>query len=215
MTKEFREHLILIARKYANKNDPSHDINHFLRVLALVEKIGKRERADMDILVPAALFHDVIVYKKNSRKSKNAAEESASLVKKILSKTKSYPQEKIEKVQTCIRECSFSKGIMPELLESKILQDADRLEATGAIAIMRTFSSGGQMNRQFYAPEDPFCKNGTIRFRSGIDLFYERLLIVERGMHTKDAKRMARGRTQFLRDFLKQFRVELQESGVL
>lgn len=215
MNSTLRENLILIANKYANKNDPSHDINHLIRILALAERIGKKEKADMDIIVPAALFHDIIVYKKNSPKSKNEAEESAELAKKVLTKIKEYPKVKIEKVELCIRQCSFSKGITPELIESKILQDADRLEATGAISIMRTFSSGGQMNRPFYPCEDPFCKNGTIKFRSNLDLFYDRLLIVEKGMHTKEAKKMGMGRTEFLKDFLKQLKVELRESGVL
>ncbi|MCK9344648.1 MAG: phosphohydrolase, partial [Candidatus Pacebacteria bacterium] len=110
---------------------------------------------------------------------------------------------------------SFSKGITPDLIEAKGLQDADRLEATGAISIMRTFASSGQMNRPFYSPEDPFCENGHTDFRSGIDLFYRRLLIVEKTMHTELAKKMARKRTQFLEKFLEQFREELVDSGII
>ena len=100
------------------------------------------------------------------------------------------------------------------LLESKILQDADRLEATGAISIMRTFSSGGQMNRPFYDPADPFCRNGTVAFRSDLDLFYRRLLVVEKGMHTPYARKIARRRTLFLKQFLRELKMELKESKV-
>jgi uncharacterized protein len=104
---------------------------------------------------------------------------------------------------------------MPDLLEAKILQDADRLEATGAIAIMRTFSSGGQMNRPLYPAEDPLMTKGSVAFRSSLDLFPERLLKVGSGMHTKTAMDLARHRTRFLEDFLKELELELKESGIL
>ena len=114
--------LIAIASEKQTRNDPSHDINHILRVLGLAEKIGIAEHADFDVLVPAALFHDVIVYPKDSPKSKNETEESAELAREILGGFPEYPKEKIEFVLTCIRQCSYSKGIMPDLLEAKILR---------------------------------------------------------------------------------------------
>ena len=157
----------------------------------------------------------MVVYKKNHSNSKNETEESACIAEKVLKSFKDYPQSKIEKVLVCIRQCSFSKGINPDLLEAKILQDADRLEATGAISIMRTFSSGGQMNLQFYNPADPFCKKDAIAFRSDLDLFYMRLLVVEKGMHTKFAKQIAKRRTVFLKKFLSELKIELKESKVI
>ena len=196
------------------KDDPSHDFQHIKRVLNLAIKIGKSVGADEDIIIPAALFHDTIVYKKNSPESKNEADESAEVAIEVLNSIEEYPKEKIPKVKICIKECSFSKGIKPDLLESKVLQDADRLEATGVISIMRTFSSCGHMNRPLYDPQDPLCEKGTKDFRSGIDLFYKRLLVVEKTMHTKLAKKIARKRTDFLEKFLKQFKKELVESDV-
>jgi len=215
MNKTLKEKLITISRERQTKNDPSHDFQHVFRVLNLALKIGKKEKADLDILIPAALFHDIIVYQKNHPMSINENEESAEVAKNVLESFKNYPQEKIEKVIICIKQCSFSKGIYPDLLESKILQDADRLEATGAISTMRTFSSGGQMNRQFYDPSDPFCEKGTVAFRSNLDLFYRRLLIVEKGMHTELAKKIAKRRTVFLEKFLQELKTELKESGVI
>ncbi len=214
MISNLKEKLIKIAEERQVKNDPSHDFQHVLRVLNLAIKIGKSVKADEDIIIPAALFHDTIVYKKNSPESKNESNESAEVATKILSEIAEYSKEKIDKVRACISECSFSKGIKPDLLESKVLQDADRLEATGAISIMRTFSSCGQMNTPLYDPADPFCKTGSKNFKSGVDLFYQRLLVVEKTMHTKLAKKMARARTKFLEKFLKQLKRELIESGV-
>jgi uncharacterized protein len=207
--------LIKIAEERQVKDDPSHDFQHIVRVLNLAIKIGESVNADLDIIIPAALFHDTVVYKKNSAQSKNEAYESAEIAAEILNSIKDFSKEKTEKVKTCIKECSFSKGIKPESLESKVLQDADRLEATGAISIMRTFASTGHMNTPFYATEDPFCEKGAVNFRSGVDLFYNRLLIVEKTMHTDVAKKMARKRTEFLEKFLTQLREELVESEII
>ncbi len=215
MNTSLKNKLLKIAEDKQIKDDPSHDFQHSLRVLNLAIKIGESVNADLDVIIPAALFHDVVVYKKDSLKSKNESNESAEVALDILNEIKEYPKEKINNVLICIKECSFSKSITPYLLESKVLQDADRLEATGAISIMRTFSSCGHMNRQFYDPKDPFCEKGAVAFRSGVDLFYNRLLIVGKTMHTKLAKKMARKRTLFLEKFLKQLREELVESGVI
>jgi uncharacterized protein len=214
MNQSIKNKLLKIAAEKI-VNDPSHDFNHAVRTLNLATEIGKREGADFDILVPAALFHDVIVYRKDIPASKNEANESAELAEKILKKIKEFPRKKIAKVLTAIRHCSFSKGIRPDFLEAAILQDADRLEATGAISIMRTFSSGGQMNRPLYGANDPFCKKRRPSFEFALDLFFNRLLVVEKGMHTKYAKKLARGRTVFLKKFLKQLKLELKNAKIL
>lgn len=215
MNQALKRKLRKIAEERQTKTDPSHDFQHILRVLNMAEKIGMSVKADLDVVIPAALFHDTVVYKKDSQKSKNETDESAEAVELILNKIKEYPQQKIQDVKTCIRQCSFTKGIVPDLLESKVLQDADMLEATGAISIMRTFSSCGHMNRQFYEPTDPLCKKGAVPLRSGIDLFFRRLLIVEKRMHTKLGRKIARQRTVFLEKFLEQLEKELRASGII
>ena len=173
--------------------------------------IAKEEHGDLDIIIPAALFHDLIVYPKDHINSYKSQKESANGAEKILYNINYYSKEKIDKIKTCIMECSFNKGIVPEMLESKILQDADGLEATGAISIMRTYSSTGQMKRPFYNSEDPFCKNRTPETTPvyALDLFYVRLLKVADRMHTETAKRIAIRRTEFLKDFLKELEMEL------
>ena len=99
----------------------------------------------------------------------------------------------------------------PTLKESMILQDADLLESTGAISIMRACSSSGQMGRPLYNLEDPFCKNQKPQKVSfGLDLFYVRLLKAKDKVHTKTAKIIAKRRTNFLRNFLKELSLELK-----
>lgn len=211
MQSSIKNHLLAIAEKKMADNDPSHDFLHAKRVLMLAESIQKKEGGDMEVLFPAALFHDAVIYPKNNPKSKLAPEESAEFIAKKLEATNKYPKGKIEKVKTAILECSFSKGTKPSTLESKILQDADRLEATGAISIMRTFSSTGQMNRAFYHSDDPFAKKrNPDSLIYALDLFYTRLLKVGRLMNTKTAKSMAKRRTKFLKEFLTELRLELR-----
>ncbi|MDD5710767.1 MAG: HD domain-containing protein [Candidatus Colwellbacteria bacterium] len=213
MNREFRKKLLNIAEsKISRLNDPSHDIGHTSRVLALAEKIGIKEKADLDIVRASAIFHDVIVYPKNHHKRLSSSRDSADFARKVLIKCKSFPREKIEPVYKSIESCSYTKGVKPDFLEAQILQDADSLEAMGAIAIMRTFSSAGQMNKSFYNNIDPFCKKRSPDdTKYALDLFLTRLLIVHNRLHTRTAKMLAKGRLQFLHKFLKQLEIELSQ----
>lgn len=211
-----KEKLFTLAEERQVKGDPSHDFQHIKRVVFLATKIAEEEKADLDIIIPAALFHDTVVYKKNSPESKNETEESAIVTAEILNAIDEYPKEKIPGVQACIRECSFTKGLKPSTLESSVLQDADLLESTGAISIIRTFSSGGQMNRQFYNPDDPFrIQTQPDVTNSGLDLFFVRLLKAKDRIHSQYAKKIAERRTQFLLDFIDELKIELLEAGIL
>ncbi|MEI8224196.1 MAG: HD domain-containing protein [bacterium] len=195
-------------------NDPSHDREHIKRVLLAAKKIQQKEGGDLEIIIPAVIFHDVITYPKNDPRSKLSTEESAAFAQDILERYRGYhyPSEKITQVTTCILECSWSKGLTATTWESKILQDADRLEATGVIAVMRTFTSGGQMNRPLYNHLDPFCKLGVPEgVGASLDLFYQRLLKVLPTLHSKTAHKMATRRTLFLQLFLSEFEQELDE----
>jgi uncharacterized protein len=210
MDDDLRSRLIAIAKEKISCDDVSHDFYHASRVLYNAEKIAKAEDADFDIIVPAALLHDAIVYPKNHPDRNKSQLESANLASHILTNIYDFPKYKIGKIETCILECSFSQGIVPELLESKILQDADGLEATGAISIMRTYASAGIMKKMFYDPIDPFCQNReSDAVRYALDLFYKRLLKVADRMHTKTARKIAVQRTIFLNEFLKELKSEL------
>ena len=97
-------------------------------------------------------------------------------------------------------------------MEGRILQDADRLDAIGAVGIARCFSSGAAMGRPFYNETDPFCTNRTPDDKEWtLDHFYRKLLRLESGFHTETARAMARERTAFLHDFLTQFSREIGE----
>lgn len=191
---------------------PAHDFQHILRVYKNAEMISKQEEyVDLDIVLAAALLHDLVVYPKGSSKTINSADDSAEIAKKILLEYKNYPREKIEKVADAIRTHSYSKRLVPETLEGKILQDADRLDAIGAIGIARTFSVGGSENRSLYNPTDPFYESERQLddMQWTLDHIKKKLMILKNSMYTKTAKKMAEERTEFMELFLNQLRKEI------
>ena len=209
MNSQVREYLVCLARNNI-KNDSSHDFSHAYRVLKMCEYLAGKEGGDLEILIPAALFHDYVVYPKNSEQSSKSAADSARKAQEVLNSIKNYPREKIAEVVKCIEECSFSSGKEAGSQESKVLQDAGRIEETGAISIMRTFASAGFMDTKFYNTEDPFCE---IRMPNpklyALDLFYDRLLVVVDQMNTKTAKQVALDRSKILYDFLENLKLEI------
>lgn len=198
------------AKTYSQQGDPSHDWNHIMRVLGNALHLARHEGGDLDVIIPAVYFHDAVNYPKNDPRAAQATRESAAAADMELRQIKDYPAEKIPAVQTAIMEHSFSAGLQASTLESQIVQDADRLEATGAISIMRTFASTGQFQRPFYNLADPFCENRTPDPKeNAIDLFYVRLLRVKDTMNTPSARELAERRTVFLENFLLELKDEL------
>ncbi len=187
MKKGIKNTFIDIAKQKISSEDPSHDIGHSLRVLANAEIIGKKEKADMEIIIPSAIFHDIVNYAKNDPRAKFHAQESADETVKILNSITDYPKNKISAVDYSIR--MHSSRTMPDTLEAKIIQDADNLEVTGAIIIMRMFASAGFMGRAFYHLDDPWWKKRELDgLKWTLDYYLERLLEVEKKMNTSTGK---------------------------
>jgi uncharacterized protein len=97
------------------------------------EKVAQREGGDLEVIVPAAILHDLVVYLRNSSKSHLSVKHSPVLTRKILETLKSYPRDKIEKVVKATQGHSFSSGLPCSSKESMTLHDADKLESSGAI----------------------------------------------------------------------------------
>ncbi|AFU59879.1 putative metal dependent phosphohydrolase [Candidatus Nitrososphaera gargensis Ga9.2] len=198
------------VKKALEGRDPAHDFQHIMRVYKNAEIIGRCEGADLTILLPAALLHDLVVYPKGSAKTSKSADDSADLAEKWLQRY-GYPHDKIDKICYCIRTHSYSKRLVPSTLEGKILQDADRLDALGAIGIARTFSVGGTENRAFYNPSDPFWKTKReLNDREWtLDHFQTKLLKLKKSMHTKTAQEIAQERAKFMELFIGQMQKEI------
>lgn len=191
------------------KNDPAHDFEHVLRVYANAERICKKEKAEKKLVLTAALLHDIVSFPKSDKRSKTSSTKSAIKAKKILHKLL-YSNDEIKIIADAIESHSFSKNKIPKTLEGKILQDADRLDALGAIGIARTFAVGGAENRSFYNSNDPFCSSRKPNDQEWtIDHFFKKLLLLEKKMNTKSGKSEARRRTKIIKKFLNNLKMEL------
>ena len=191
------------------QNDPAHDFEHIMRVYKNVKKIAKHENVNMRLVLTSVLLHDIVSFPKSDKKSKIPSLKSAQKAKRIL-KNYHYTKNEITIIIDAIADHSFSRNKTPKTMEGKILQDADRLDALGAIGIARTFSVGGAENRPIYSVFDPFCHVRTPDDKSWtIDHFYRKLLILEKKMNTKFAKKEAKRRTKILKEFLIELRQEI------
>lgn len=191
------------------KNDPAHDFEHVLRVYANAEKICKDEKVDKKLVLTATLLHDIVSFPKHDKRSKSSSSKSAMRAKKILRKLP-YSNDQIKIIVDAIECHSFSKNQTPKTIEGKILQDADRLDAIGAIGIARTFAVGGAENRSFYKSSDPFCSTRKPDDQKWtIDHFFKKLLLIESKMNTKSGKIEAIRRTKIIKKFLYDLKQEL------
>lgn len=190
-------------------NDPAHDFEHTMRVYKNAEKLAKKENANTKLVLCAALLHDIVSFSKSDKRSKKSSIKSAIKATKILKKY-NFSKTEIKIVSDAIREHSFSQNKTPKTLEGKILQDADRLDAIGAIGIARVFAVAGSERRAFYNELDPFCaRRKPNDQRWTLDHFYRKLLKLEKLMNTKAAKTEAKRRTKILQIYLAELKKEL------
>jgi uncharacterized protein len=173
-------------------SDSAHDLSHIKRVYQNAKWIGEIEGANMQVLLLSALLHDV---GGRSKLDEGASEKEAVKIARDFLKRKNVPEGAMKEILYAIEVHRFSRGILPNTLEAKILQDADRLDALGAIGIARVFMTGGALGRPLYNPSDPFCRTREPDDKSwNLDHFYRKLLKLESGMNTKTGKMLARRR---------------------
>lgn len=189
--------------------DRAHDIDHIERVVATVRQLAESEGAELAILEPAAWLHDCVSVAKDHPQRKQASLLAADRAIEFLQQI-DYPQQYHSAIHHAILAHSFSANITPETLEAKILQDADRMDALGAIGIARCILVGGKLDRQLYSSIDPLCDkrepdDGTYT----LDHFFTKLLKLGDSMQTQAAKAEAQRRSIYMREFLTQLQSEL------
>lgn len=208
-TGERFDRLLRIAERRCAGAGPAHDFAHVLRVTANARSIGAAEGAVLEIVVPAALLHELFNHPKGHPEAHRSGEICAEHAAAVLAEER-YPAAHAEAICAAIRVHPFSLGVAPTTLEGRVLQDADRLDAIGAIGVARCFATCAEMGRPFYRPEDPFCRAREPDDKQwGVDHFYRKLLRIPEGLHTATARRMAEARARFLHDFLAQLEREI------
>ncbi|MDR9364671.1 MAG: HD domain-containing protein [Balneolaceae bacterium] len=198
-----------IKQELNNESDSAHDIHHILRVVKSAKEILAEESADCEIVIPAAWLHDCVILPKDHPDRKRASAYAAKKAGDFLSDI-DFPLHKIEEVKHAVEAHSFSAGITPETMEAKIVQDADRLDAIGAIGIARCLMVGGKLDRALYNPDDPLSENRAPDDSTWtIDHFYEKLFKLPEKMHTNAAKREAKRRVKFMEEYLRELKREV------
>ncbi|MEO5714804.1 MAG: HD domain-containing protein [Luteolibacter sp.] len=190
-------------------SDAAHDLEHIRRVVTNARRLATAEGADWEVVMPAAWLHDCVIVPKSSPDRKRASQLAAAQAVVWLEE-KGWSFGKLEEIAHAIEAHSFSAGIEPRTLEAKVLQDADRLDALGAVGLARTLMLGAEMKREFYDVADPFCQNRAADDSiHTLDHLYCKLLKLEGTMQTASGRNEAGQRTVFLRQFLAQLENEI------
>jgi uncharacterized protein len=190
-------------------DDAAHDKAHIQRVVKSAIQLAEIEQADLNVVIPAAWLHDCVVVPKDSpqrsQASRLAAETAVSYLHSI-----NYPKQYQTDIAHAIEAHSFSAGIPTRTIEAKVVQDADRLDAIGAIGIARCFMVGNAMGTAIYNEKDPFCSERQPNDRRfSVDHFYTKLFTLADTMKTDAGRAEAERRTQFMHDFLAQLGTEI------
>jgi uncharacterized protein len=200
-------------------SDASHDLSHFLRVATMAKQIALIENEPVDplVILAAAYFHDLVSLPKNHPESKFSSRFSAEKARVILSGL-NFPKEKINAVCHAIEAHSFSAQLTPETIEAKIIQDADRMEALGALGVMRTFYVSGRLKTAPYHPTDLFGKGRPLDDKAyALDHFYCKLFKLPDMLQTKGGREVALKRTHVLHTFVEELsdNIKKGEGGAL
>lgn len=201
-----------IKAKFADESS-GHDWHHINRVRKLARQIAAQEGADVDMAELSALVHDIADWKFHDGDDTRGPLEATRLLRQ-----EGATQDVIDQVTDIVATISFKgAGVHTEMktLEGKCVQDADRLDAIGAIGIARCFAYGGHAGRLMYDPDEAPVMHATAeayKAAKGTSLnhFYEKLFLLKDRMNTTSGRALAEERTQYMQDFVARF---LQEWG--
>jgi uncharacterized protein len=206
---EFEKILSQKIFEMASSEDPAHDFLHFKRVVETAKKLCVIDQAKMEVILPAAWLHDFVIIPKNDPRRKEASKLSAHAAVQFL-RQNNYPEVYLDEIAHAIEAHSFSAGLEPQTVEARIVQDADRLDALGAIGIARCFATAGLMKRSFYSEVDPLCesrKPDDNQFT--IDHFYKKLFLVAESLKTQAGRSEGAKRVFVMKNFLADLKSEI------
>jgi len=202
-----REILNIVREAFKDYDDPAHDISHTFRVMENASEIASREKCDLQKAIIAALLHD-IKRPHEALTGVDHAESGAEYASGLLP-TMGFDISFVSEVSKAISSHRYSGGLTPTSLTGKILQDADRLDAIGAVAIARVFSYSGKTGTPLhslqFSPRSSYSGNS----RSSINHFHEKILKIRpETFWTETARKMAEDRYSFVVEFVQRFLAE-------
>ena len=200
--------------------DAAHDFSHILRVAKLIVDIYSKEidtresrvatPAEIDACLVSAVLHDCVPVPKDSPLRKESSKLASQKAREWLTEL-NWESTQIDEIASAVLTHSFSANIPPKSLLGEALQDADRLEALGALGLFRTIATGVAMGAAFFDPLDPWAKSRDLDDRKfTIDHFFTKLLKLPQSLKTKAAKIEAQKRADYLEQFLTQLKKEIE-----
>jgi uncharacterized protein len=193
----------------ASAADAAHDRAHVERVVATARRLARAEGATLEVVLPAAWLHDCVTLPKDAPDRARAAARAAEAARSFLAEA-GYPSAWLAPVAHAIEAHSYSGDVAPETPEARVVQDADRLDALGAVGLARCFLVGGNLGNALYDPDDPFCAERPPDDDTYVlDHLYAKLLRLPDTMQTEAGRAEAERRAQFLRTYLDRLAEEI------
>ncbi|HHP0471430.1 TPA: HD domain-containing protein [Vibrio harveyi] len=192
------------------QTDAAHDLSHVRRVVKTACQLALQEGAELAVVLPAAYLHDCFTYPKDHP---NRKQSSAIAATKAISFLESidYPAQYHDAIAHAIESHSFSANITPNTLEAQVVQDADRLDALGAIGVTRCIQVSTLFDATLYNEQDMFAEHRELQDkRFTIDHFQTKLFKIVDTMNTKAAYEEAVKRKAFMQSYLEQLRQEVE-----
>ena len=190
--------------------DSAHDLQHIFRVVKTAKSLADKEQADINIVLPAAYLHDCFTYPKDHPERHLSAQIAADKACEFLRSIK-YPSHYLDDIHHAIMAHSFSAGLTPKTKEAKVVQDADRLDALGAIGVTRCIQVSSTFGSDLYHPDDIFAQHRPLDDkRYTIDHFEVKLFKIAETMNTLSAKKEAQKRVEFMKSYLLQLQNEAE-----
>ncbi len=201
------------AKTWYDQGDAVHNFEHVLRVYRLAERLAESESADLGIVRAAVLLHDAEgSHPADESKRADHHEISAEFAGQVLA-DEGWPAERIAAVQHCIRAHRYRKGLAAESLEAKILFDADKLDAIGAIGVARALAYATLAGQPFFTQPSAHFLNTLEKepgeAHSAYHEFLFKLSRIQDRLYTESAKTLAAGRHEFMRQFFEQLGAEI------
>lgn len=195
------------ARQYYTDSDAAHDFDHVLRVLALAERIGQADEAAMEIVRTATLLHDV-ARAEEERTGACHARVGAEQARQILA---GHPADKVEAVAQAIASHRFRDEVVPQTLEARVLYDADKLDAIGAIGIARAYALAGKRGQRLWAgtPADSLAESQSTD-HTPVHEFIFKLSQLKEALFTDTARQIAKERHRYMVEFFTRLEEEVQ-----